>query len=114
MSSTSMILYTVYFTVASTVLASFLLFAAHQRIKLGDRTYLYTGAALRLVEIVLAASVPVRYMLFPPTVPERRELLEKDEMGVFRSRKSGWTIRSGGSKIKLPLQIAIVVLFDWL
>ena len=33
--------------------------------------------------------MPVRYMLWPPTVPEWNELVEEDGMGVKRPRK-GW------------------------
>lgn len=114
MSSLTMLLYTTYWLAAMVALSSLMLFAAYQRMTLKTRQYLYTGAALRLVDVVLAASVPVRYMMFPPTVPERRELLKEDESGVFRAKKSGWTKRDGGSQIKLPLQIAIMLLFDWL
>jgi hypothetical protein len=46
-----------------------------------------TGAAVRLVECLYKVSVPLRYMAFPPSVPERRELLEKDALGVYRPRR---------------------------
>lgn len=114
MSNLTMILYTFYFSAATAVLSSLLLYVAHQRMTLETSKYMYTGAALRLLDIVLAAYVPVRYMMFPPTVPERRELLKKDGTGILRAQKSGWTKRDGGSGIKLPLQIAIVLLFDWI
>ena len=45
-----------------------------------------TGAVVRLVESVFKVSVPLRYMVFPPTVAERRDLLEKDELGVYRPK----------------------------
>lgn len=80
----------------------------------GARRFMHTGAAIRLLEIVLGAYVPLRYMATPPDVPERRELLEKDPSGVFRSRQKGWVRRDGGSTVKLPLQIVIILLFDWL
>jgi hypothetical protein len=75
---------------------------------------MHTGATLTLMELVLAAAVPVRYMMFPPSLPERQALLEKDADNVNRSRKKGWTRRDGGSTVKLLLQVAVIVVFDWL
>lgn len=45
-----------------------------------------TGAVVRLVESVFKVSVPLRYMVFPPTVAERRDLLDKEEDGVYRPK----------------------------
>ncbi|KAI4193239.1 MAG: hypothetical protein LQ350_008405 [Teloschistes chrysophthalmus] len=53
------------------------------------------GAVVKLVNCGFKALVPVRYMLFPPTVPERAELLkEKDESGVRRPQW-GWGEQQG-------------------
>jgi hypothetical protein len=79
-----------------------------------ERAHMHTGAALILIELVLAAAVPVRYMMFPPSLPDRQVLLEKDVHGVNRTRKKGWTKRDGGSNVKLLLQVAVIVVFDWL
>ena len=78
------------------------------------RVHVHTGAALILIELVLAAAVPVRYMMFPPSLPNRQALLERDAHGVNRSLKKGWTKRNGGSNVKLLLQVAVIVVFDWL
>ena len=75
---------------------------------------MHTGATLILIELVLAAIVPIRYMTFPSSLPDRQELLEKDTDNVNRSRKKGWAKRDGGSSVKLLLQLAIIVAFDWL
>jgi hypothetical protein len=50
---------------------------------------MHTGATLILMELVLAAAVPVRYMMFPPSLSDRQALLEKDTDNVNRSRKKG-------------------------
>lgn len=111
----TMICYAAFFVLTITVLFSFATFVAHQHLVLNvARSYMHTGAALRLLDIVLAALVPLRYMVFPPSLPDRRELLVKDEHGVYRSRKKHWTKRDGGSRVKLLLQITIIGLFDWL
>ena len=46
------------------------------------------GPQLCLLHCIYSVSIPVFYMLFPPTVPEREELVEKDWMGVSRPKKS--------------------------
>ncbi|MCJ1281399.1 hypothetical protein MMC26_000718 [Xylographa opegraphella] len=45
------------------------------------------GAVLVLLRCVWQASLPLRYMLAPPTVPPREELLEADGRGGRRPRK---------------------------
>ncbi|KAL8701868.1 MAG: hypothetical protein Q9224_000304 [Gallowayella concinna] len=57
-----------------------------------------TGAMVKLVGCVFKVLVPVRYMLWPPTVPERDELVEEDEWGVRRPRW-GWEERKSGNGI---------------
>lgn len=49
----------------------------------------FTGAMVKLLGCIWKVLVPVRYMVWPPTVPEWGELVEVDEMGVKRPRK-GW------------------------
>lgn len=111
----TMVCYACYFLVASVTLTSFFLFVVRQHsIVDGTRVHMYTGAALRLLDSVFAAFVPLQYMIWPPSLPDRRELLEKDEYGVYRSKKKEWRKRDGGSQLKLWLQLAIIGLFDWL
>lgn len=109
-----MILYALYMVFVVASLGFCIGAVSYSRVAGGARRFMYTGAALRLLDIVLGAYVPLRYMATPPDVPGRRELLEKDDGGVFRSRQKGWVRRDGGSAVKLPLQIAIILLFDWL
>ena len=45
------------------------------------------GPVLKLVSSILKMAVPVRYMLFPPTMPERHKMLYEDEKGVRRIKK---------------------------
>ena len=45
-----------------------------------------TGPLLKLIQCICHASFPVYYMLLPPTVPERGDLLVKDAEGVNRPK----------------------------
>lgn len=111
----TMLCYAGYAFIASVVLSSFSLFVAHQHLIIdAKRMHMQTGAALRLLDSILAALVPLQYMIWPPSLPDRRELLIKDEYGVYRSAKKEWRKREGGSQLKLWLQIAIIGLYDWL
>ena len=47
----------------------------------------FPGAWVKLMSCVLKTTVPVRYMLWPPTVPERAKLMEEDERGVRVPRR---------------------------
>jgi hypothetical protein len=48
----------------------------------------FPGALLKLLDALSKAAVPLLYMLDPPTVPEREELMELDEVaGVRRPKK---------------------------
>ena len=46
----------------------------------------FIGALLKLLDAILKAAVPLWYMLCPPTVPEREELMETDEKGLRRPK----------------------------
>lgn len=115
MSSPIMIGYAAVFLLASWTMLSFATSVAHQHLVVdGARGYMHTGAALRMLDVIFGVLVPLRYMISPPSLPNRRELLVEDEHGVLRSRKKAWTKRDGASKSKLLLQVAIIALFDWL
>jgi hypothetical protein len=51
--------------------------------------FLFPGAMVKLLGCIWKVLVPVRYMIWPPTVPERAELVDEDDMGVKRPMK-GW------------------------
>jgi len=110
-----MICYMAYSSATAILLAWLCKSVASRHLVVGaKRVHMHTEATLMLIELALAAAVPVRYMMFPPSLPERQALLEKDADNVNRSRKKGWTKREGGSGVKLLLQVAVIVLFDWL
>jgi hypothetical protein len=110
-----MICYMAYCSATAALLASsFTSVASRHLVGGAKRVHMHTGATLILMELVLAAAVPVRYMMFPPSLSDRQALLEKDADNVNRSRKKGWTKRDGGSNVKLLLQVAVIVVFDWL
>ncbi|KAL9124747.1 MAG: hypothetical protein Q9217_005957 [Psora testacea] len=49
--------------------------------------FLLPGPMIKLLGCVWRVLVPVRYMLWPPTVPEAGQLVEEDEKGIKRPRR---------------------------
>lgn len=76
--------------------------------------FLFTGAVLRSLEMVSSFSVPVLYIIFPPTVPARRDMLEKGANGVYRPRKRAGIKRRWMPRVRLILEIFVILAFDWL
>ena len=74
-----------------------------------------TGALLKLIQCIYHASVPVYYMLLPPTVPERGELLVKDADGANRPRlRIAQGLRpDNGLKWNDVLDMLVICLCDW-
>ena len=64
----------------------------------GVALFPFPGALLRALECVSRMSVPVRYMISPPTVPERGGLVREDERRVKRPRE-GWDGGGGGGEM---------------
>ncbi|KAL8784923.1 MAG: hypothetical protein Q9213_003665 [Squamulea squamosa] len=56
------------------------------------------GPLVKLTQCIFKALVPVRYMLFPPTIPERDELVEEDEHGVRRPKWNSLRIMNQGER----------------
>ena len=46
------------------------------------------GAQLYLMHCIYSVSRPLLYMVFPPNVPEREDLVEKDCQGINRPKKN--------------------------
>lgn len=74
-----------------------------------------TGALLKLIQCIYHASFPVYYMLLPPTVPERRELLVKDADGVNRPkmRAAQELPPDNGLMWNDVLDILVIYFCDW-
>lgn len=71
-----------------------------------------TGALLKLIQCIYHASVPLYYMLFPPTVPERGELLVKDADDVNRPKMK--ELRpDNGLRWNDVLDILVIYFCDW-
>ena len=47
----------------------------------------FTGPIMLLVQTTLMSCLPLVYMLFPPTVPERDDLMEVDSDGLSRPKE---------------------------
>ena len=86
-----MLMYTIYAIYASIPILVRLIAYNHNNNNNGaaQSFFLFPGALIKLLGCVWKVLVPVRYMMWPPTVPDRNELVEEDEMGVKRPRK-GW------------------------
>lgn len=74
-----------------------------------------TGALLKLIQCIYHASVPVYYMLYPPTVPEREKLLVKGPDGVNRPKmKVGQGLPpDNGFKWNDILDLLVIYFCDW-
>ena len=74
-----------------------------------------TGALLKLIQCIYHASIPVYYMLHPPTVPERAELLVKGPDGVNRPKmKVGQELHpDNGLKWNDILDLLVIYFCDW-
>jgi hypothetical protein len=111
----AIIMYAAYSTFAASALAWIINNVAQRHTGADPTTsYMYTAAAVKLIDIIWGTVVPVRYMIHPPTVPKREQLLEKDKAGVCHSRCKQWNKREGAFSMKLPLQLFVIILFDWL
>ena len=111
------VMHTSYLIIAAVTLGAYMKQALGKPVNISGTTpYLHTGLALCLVEILFAALVPVRYMAFPPSVPERSALLETDEYGTHRARNKEWVKRERGkmSWVKMVLELFLIVICDWL
>ena len=95
--SFDMLMYTLYIMYASIPLL--LRFNAFR--SLGSFTpsvFLFPGPTLKILTCILKTSVPLRYMLWPPTVPGRAQLVEEDEKGVKRPKKN-WQREKGSDSL---------------
>lgn len=73
-----------------------------------------TGAVVRLVEVVFATFVPVRYMIWPPTVGQTGEMLEKSG-NESHSEDTRYWIRREGSILAWQdiAEIVVIIAYDW-
>lgn len=73
------------------VYASVPLFVHHLSTSWGGQgpsaVWLFPGPVLKLVDAILKLAVPIRYMLFPPTMPPRDSMLFVDEQGIRRVKQ---------------------------
>ncbi|KAL9125939.1 MAG: hypothetical protein Q9217_004934 [Psora testacea] len=73
----------------------------------------FPGAIVKLASSILKTTLPVRYTLWPPTLPERRRLVEEDEKGVRRPKKE-WKEGQAGEWLGWALvTMCELVVFFW-
>ena len=70
----------------------------------------FPGAVLRLAERILMISTPLWYMAFPPTVPERADLLVRGEDGLMRPRPRDEKADSARNMVSLVMWDVLVAL----
>ena len=85
-----MLMYLAYVVYTLVPLALHLQAILHCRTTVADhcQPFPLPGVLIKTIDTTWKASVPIRYMIRPPTVPERRELMEQDRHGVWRPRPS--------------------------
>lgn len=111
MTNSLVLMHTVYWIVASVVLVTWIWTNATKSFIPSP----HTGITVRFLEIVMAASVPVMYMAFPPSAVNRRERLARDETGTFRVLTKTWSGRGDQALyIQDLVELLIIVMFDWL
>ena len=75
--------------------------------------FAFTGAMVKLAENSWKLAVPFQYMLFPPTVAERAELVEQDEHGVYRAKKGPPDVAINQIWWTEVVELLIIYLSDW-
>jgi hypothetical protein len=79
--------YIIYILVATLSLLSFfakvILYRQHNSALVFSS---YTAAVIIQVQIIMQMILPVQYMIWPPTSPERRDLMLEDDSGVRRPK----------------------------
>jgi hypothetical protein len=74
----------------------------------------HTGAVVRLVEVVFAMFVPVRYMIWPPTVTQAEETVLKTSRENCRADHRYWMRREGTILSWQDIvEIVVIVTYDW-
>lgn len=80
----------------------------------GSASYRHTGAVVRLVEVLFAMFVPVRYMIWPLTVRQGEETVLKPCDVSCRADHKYWMRREGSILVWQDIvEIGIIVAFDW-
>ena len=70
----------------------------------------FPGAFLTFIDCLRSISAPLWYMAFPPTVPERADLLEMDENGVNRPKARSQKLEYTSSVLFSAIWDVVVVL----
>ena len=77
-------------------------------------TFPFLGALFKLLEAACRTCVPLLYMLFPPTAPDRDDLLYVDKQGVRRPKKDNKSYEGEGWWLTWTDACECLVLFFWL
>jgi hypothetical protein len=80
----------------------------------GSAAYGHTGAVVRLVEVVFAMFVPVRYMIWPPTISQAEETTMGNNHEVQHADQRYWMRREGTMLAWQDIvEIAVIIAYDW-
>ena len=76
--------------------------------------YWHTGAVVRLVEVVFAIFVPVRYMLWPPATGQTEEALSESSYESSHAGHGYWMRREGAFLGWQDVaEVLVVIAYDW-
>lgn len=71
----------------------------------------YPGSILRTIDCYKKGAVPVWYMINPPTVPSRRELMDCDTNGIYRPRIEKRNVPEDKISWKDMVEVAIILCY---
>lgn len=80
----------------------------------GSLFFILPGPMVKTLECLLAALIPVRYMVLPPTMPDREDMLKTDADGVRRPEGKGLKPDNGFSYIDALELLVISWSFGWI
>lgn len=74
----------------------------------------HTGAVVRLVEVVFATFVPVRYMLWPPTTRQTGESAVRNDRESSQAGHGYWMRREATLLVWQDVaELVVIVGYDW-
>jgi hypothetical protein len=80
-----------------------------------NAAYWHAGAVVRLVEVGFATFVPVRYMIWPPTIGQTDETLVGNSHESGGENRRYWMRREGPVLAWQDIaEIVVIIAYDWL
>lgn len=105
-------MHTLYWLAATLLLARHL---CYRFLSIDDSyAYWHTGAVIRLVEVVFAMFVPVRYMLWPPTTGQTKESAVGNGHESSQAGFGYWMRREAALLVWQDVaELVVIIGYDW-